>query len=338
MDPGPTCPACGPNGMAMEGQCCWWDWCCNNCNPKHLSLEIGAGFYYVQPFWDNNPAYAIQTNTPGNLLREQDFSFDAAFAPNVWLKLSGPSGLGVRGRFYKIEQEAVAIAINDTGLNDDGPSTTIFSAGPNGLPFVSTTAGDHLRFDAEFQLSVGDIELTQAFCLGTWRGEFGLGGRYAYLSQDYHALKINPDNSDFSVIHSNHRFSGFGPTACLELSRPIANTGFSLYGSSRGSLLYGTSKQIANRTESMVGNLGTSMDSMSSGDDLLPVLEMELGIKYGKNLGPVELFLQTGVVSQLWFGAGNASNNDQIIGATPTADSQGNLGFFGLSFQAGLRF
>ena len=95
-------------------------------------------------------------------------------------------------------------------------------------------------------------------------------------------------------------------------------------------------EQIANVTGEL--NVG----AVYSRQDLMPIVELEVGFEWRGNVGPCELFLQTAIVSQAWFGAGNASrSNAAQVEFTAFRDApidDGILGFFGGTVMAGLRF
>jgi hypothetical protein len=55
-------------------------------------------------------------------------------------------------------------------------------------------------------------------------------------------------------------------------------------------------------------------------------MELEIGVEYGRPVGQVYPFIRTGLVAQVWFGAGNATSTD------------GDLGFLGLEASLGLKF
>jgi hypothetical protein len=67
---------------------------------------------------------------------------------------------------------------------------------------------------------------------------------------------------------------------------------------------------------------------------LMPVGELEVGAEYGYQFGRARVFAQTGLVGQIWWGAGNASDTADNL----SSDSSSNLGFIGLVFRAGVTY
>jgi hypothetical protein len=114
--------------------------------------------------------------------------------------------------------------------------------------------------------------------------------------------------------------------------------GLTLYGSSRASLLYGHGQQTA-ASNVNVFSFGEGADS--SRDDLLPILEAELGAEWSSDMGGMRVFLQAALVGQVWFGAGNASRATSPDTLGPLAggvEDDSNLGFFGITVSAGISY
>ena len=76
-------------------------------------------------------------------------------------------------------------------------------------------------------------------------------------------------------------------------------------------------------------------------DDVLPVAEIELGLRYEHPCSYGRLFLETAFVGQAWFGAGNSANSGPITG-TPWPDealeTTSTLGLVGLKVAGGIRY
>jgi hypothetical protein len=143
---------------------------------------------------------------------------------------------------------------------------------------------------------------------------------------------------DQDVLRSGHNYNGAGPTFAVEARRPLGDFGLAVYGSARGSVLFGRSRQEANVATLLVGEYvvaggpnvpfsGGHFDRQREGRDLvMPVVELEVGAEWGADWAGGRLFARTGVVHQTWFGAGDASSD------------RGQLGFFGLTVSAGLSY
>ncbi len=299
-------------------------------------------------------------------IRRKDFDPELDLAPRVWLGWQSADGVGVRGRFWRFHQQLDEFVFNPApGANGEAGAVEVFSADPLGLAIQSPgpllsgqlnvggnvanfngSGADFLMIQSSLELWTIDLEATEEGRLGRWRFLGGAGLRYAHLSQSYNAYRFNRDNvpgvanveADAAVLLSGHQFKGIGPTATLEVKRPLADSGFALYGQARGSMLFGKSKQRAHLAAVVSGTATGGglpagpfretafIDAAADHDDVLPVVELEAGIEWARDLRRSQVFIQTGVLAQNWFGAGGASTEE------------GNLGFLGLSLGVGLRF
>lgn len=294
-------------------------------------LSFGGGVYILYPHWESNPAYAISTGTGVLRQHQEDFSFHTEFAPYAFISYVGPTGLGLRSRFWRFDQTSTIFLQND-GLS------LISSAAPLNLQNSSLGAGDQLMFEGGLQITVIDLEATQVSNWGLWSLQLSGGVRYAHLSQHYNNLEI-PASGSFDAISSGHNFRGAGPTLAVEARRDLGFWGLGLYGSARGSLLFGTGRQNA----FLVNNGNLLATASASRSDVLPVTELELGLDWCKQIKNCRFFVQAAVVGQVWYGTGNAANNDIIVPAGQSlignsADNTSNLGLFGGKLVLGLEF
>lgn len=340
----------GLGGSASQSTACSFD------PPVSSSLGHltgGAGFYFLKPYFDNNQAYTVKSTlasmAPGMDATavssvQRDFCLDPAFAPLIWVGYATESGLGIRARWWHLEQGSQLAAVNA----DPAGETTITSAAPRGLSITSPghllkafgAGADAMVFDSNLRLDSWDLEATQDWQAGCWSLLVSGGIRYVHLAQNYNAYRFNSGTAgavvfaeDFAALQSGHNLSAFGPTLSLELRRPLGKSGFSFYADGRGALLFGCQTQQANRLAvqagtNAMGPFETSNFTNSDGsrDALLPILELEVGAEYGRDYGAWRPFLRTGLVGQTWFGAGNP------------AGPGSNLGFYGLTVSAGVQF
>ncbi len=280
------------------------------------------------------------------LASRQDFGHDLEVSPLIWIGVVNNDGLGFRTRWWQLRESSGTLVVN----GDATGSTEITSASPLGLSISSPSrtledgvGADVWLFHRELKLAVWDVEATQSFDVGSWTLLVTGGARLAHIAQNYSALRSNggPDpaagvlvQQDASALWSGHSFNGAGPMASLEARRPIADSGLVLYGNARGSILFGTRKQTASTEEVYVGtladntpfNLRTSDVATARGDAVLPVVECEVGVEYGRPVGRFYPFVRAGLVSQVWFNAGNSSSTD------------GTFGFLGLEAALGVNF
>jgi hypothetical protein len=123
------------------------------------------------------------------------------------------------------------------------------------------------------------------------------------------------------------------------VNRLIGCTHVYWYGNFRGSLLFGTVKQSASLAGA--GTVDTE-DVTSSGHGVLPVGELEIGLGWERDMGTAHVFVRSGLISQVWYEAGNASRSAVAVapfGAPANAAAfDSNLGLFGFSVRAGVDY
>lgn len=344
--------------------------CCDHCLNECLggtTLTAGAGFYYLKPHFDNNPAFAVFAATNGGVAQtETDFSYDCSFSPVIWLGVASEGGLGFRMRWFHFQQSADPLAASTT---DSTGATHIRSAAPLGLNIDSDrtilvdpnrVGGANFAFTTSLQLDVWDFEADQALDFGYWTMLFSGGLRYAHLAQNYNAFllanatNVNNGNlfNESGGITSGHSFNGAGPTIALEVTRKLGDSGFAVYAGARGAVLFGRSKQdsfrnlLATRTTpsgTTVRDGPTTNDSaQTSHEQTLPVTELEVGVNWSRDVGRTNLFFQTAFVGHNWWGAGNGANND-VMGSSggrtdEISDPKSSLGLIGLKVVTGIRY
>ena len=305
--------------------------------------SLGASAYILMPIHQNNTAF---TTTSGigaaNVTRaDTSFTWNMSVSPAVWISYRSPRGVNTRLRYFYFDQTSNSLA---TSLDSVTAATTTINPAP-GLPtspgFTFMSPGvvsgfglgtDNLNFSSRLQLQTIDLEST-FYNRNTERTNFQvLGGvRYLYLSQSYfgqlsNITTVGPDTAtEFNTIAFGHNFSGGGPTMGLRIGRNFQRPGWSVFGSTRGSLLAGQLRQSYTAT-SLIDDPGVIVGGSSnrtaiitsSSNGTLPVLDMEAGLNHDRPWGQATAFLQAAAVSQTYFGAGNASsatgNNLNLIG------------------------
>jgi hypothetical protein len=308
----------------------------------------GAGLYLIQPYFSTNPAYNIYRETKAGGLdtatsTRVDLTNSVQAAPLAWLGYVDASGLGARVRWWSFAQgtsQALALPTS-TGPTE----TTLDSAAPLGTAlFLNTDKGKSGTFAAtsQLQLQVEDFEAFQQFSAGPLNFLLAGGVRLAHINQEYDAF-VNQSlggSIHHETLLSGHNFLGVGPVAALEVRRCLGKCGLGLYGSGRGSVLFGSAKQNALSSGSLGDPSPITVDS--HWDPVLTVGELECGLEYNRVAGRARLFGQAALVGQEWFAAGNASRTAQ--GGVPTGfpinqvTTDSNLGFFGVVFRLGMDF
>ncbi len=335
-----------------------------------------VGFYVLRPQWSGgNPAFATTTTTetivPGSpaindritAFEQTDFDHDYSFAPLVSIGYAGRNGLGVRARWWtlgasdSVGGSALAGELSEFVTTDYVVPSLLGTTSDLGTisDIVSGGLGDVLEIEGSFRNRL-DLDVIDAE--GIWDTTIGrssllvsAGVRYAHIGQSFDGnVTLATDDADATAtLRSHHTFNGAGPTVALQAHRVIGQTNLSVYGLSRGSLLYGESRQRASTTipdsftvdADVVSRTVSSATALTS-DSLRPVMELEVGTNWTRSLGAFDLFAESGLVGMVWFNAGNAANSEALIGTgfeTVGSDSTNhNLGLIGLRFSTGVRF
>ena len=343
----------------------------------------GAGLYVLQPAFQNNPAYTVflQTTKDTTLdpkkptsitLSESAHRVDVqhlmSAAPLIWLGYETEAGLGVRASGWGFQQgtsQAVALApfvgkyrigTSKDGhpvIVADGSLATVSSATPLGLEaFGDTLSIQHgpeatvLTVTTKLAVQVYDLEATQRYQDSVWTLLVSGGARYVRLSQAYNAYDFQSTSAaELRTLSSSYDFNGIGPTMAFDLRRRIAESGLSLYGHGRASIVFGSAHQNAVFFGQELRNDDPNPQfATQNRDRALPILDFESGLEYGRTIGRTWVFGQIGVVGQEWFNAGSASRSTMlnvagsarpVLGGAPL-DS--NLAFLGLAFRVGLYY
>ncbi len=338
MDPADSPPLTSttPNTPAGPADGCGW--------------FAGAGFYLVQPYFQNNPAFTVfiqqtrDTVLDPNMPNTQTIAENAVrvavthhmdVAPLVWLGYMDEDGLGIRVRGWGFQEgtgQSISLApfagtykIGTSGgqtvIVASGTLATVSSATPLGLQaFGDTLSIQHgpeaTTFSVTTKLSVqvGDLEAMQRFRTGNWDFLVSGGLRYVRLDQTYNAYDAQSTSAaELRTLSSSYNFEGLGPTIAFELRRAIADSGVSLYGQCRGSYVFGAANQNAVFFGEELRNDDPNPQYATEHRFRgIPIVDLETGIEYGRAIGRTWLFGQLAVVGQQWSNAGSASRSTML--------------------------
>jgi hypothetical protein len=337
-----------------------WFSACDPVPPCCIHFYLDGGVYLFKPHLESNPAFRV-VHLPGSGLSPGaagvvEIGYEPQFAPRLTFGVETDCGIGLRTNWWHFADDSP----NFTAFNNDRTGRTTVSTPPIlGVPgFTSpgTVArgfgvfNDAMFFSTSMNIHVWDWEVTERFHPGgCWDVLFAEGVRYAYLSQNYEAVRNNVGVGrfgtsrinlfrDLEIVRTGRNLDGVGPTAAVEVRRSLGDTGLSLYGLGRASLICGRGRtrsfQGANVNLQVVPVRGravtvtnTALRNASIGhDDVDPITELEFGVEWGCHVSHARVFLRTGVVYQEWFFAGSGSSE------------QGDLSFFGLNATAGVTF
>lgn len=319
-------------------------------NDSGWRFTTGASLLVVVPHFESNPAFtttAIRSQGAGQpnvtVRRVDEFDYNWALSPRIWLGVENDSGFGLRTRWWHYDQSAPTL----TTTNDPIPlgsatlrqtvagDSPLMAIGPQtGLPGVLSiqeqgVAGkaDVLVFTSDLRMDVWDFEATFSdIQMGQWQLLLASGVRYAHVSQHYNSF-LAGNTTQF--LDSGQSFNGLGPSFAAEARRPVGDLGLTFFGAARAALLFGTDEHSVHGrniglTQFPPITLGDHED-FSSRRRMLPSFELELGLEYAVPLDLVEIFAQAGVLGQLWPSGSGAHGN-------------GNMGLIGFHISTGLRF
>jgi len=317
------------------------------CDLPRWKLLAGAGFDIVGPFEENNRAFTVFINKGDGSTQSTGFGDPFTVASRFWLGLAGPGGWGFRTSLWNFNQEQHLTA----ALDGSAPhGSVIFSASPLGVGVETGTVllapgnADIMNAAQRLTVTVLDFEATREIEAGNVFLLLSAGCRLARISQHYNVDVLNTAN-DFTAdaetiqLRSGQRFIGAGPTVALQAWYPIVG-GFSLYGTVRGSFLFGDFHQFAN-TSTVRAVDGTITETLGDNASFchgaaVPMGELELGVQWSGEWGRFHPFVRTGVEAKTFFNALSGSTVQEVNGDSASLNS--NLSFFGVTFMAGVNY
>lgn len=136
----------------------------------------------------------------------------------------------------------------------------------------------------ELDMQAADVDITKSVTVGGWSVQAGAGGRWAQVENGYY-LATNASQ------RFRTQFEGSGPTAVLNIRRPLGCGSWALVGEGRASFLYGDT------------DIDTPIaPNLSVGDDWVEVWEGRAGIEWtGTTANGCALFFVRGMIeAQVW--------------------------------------
>lgn len=359
--PAPDSPAALP-AAASPLQCspepsgpCWQPDGCACCDPGcgPFGLVGGAGLYWFQPYFSNNPAFSVSRTSPTGpggtdrtVTERSNISHHMQVAPLLWLGYVSESGFGGRVRWWYFCQGTDQSV--QAGPAAPGTLTFLASAPPLGFPAFTDNDGQTaaLAVTSKLQFQVWDAEALVSVQSGRWDLLFAGGLRFAQINQSYNAYATGDSGGAkgpiTATVLSEHSFPGVGPVLALEARRGLGDSGLSFYSSARGAVLFGSARQTA--TDIFSSADGTFADSAAADHNpVVPVAELELGLEVNRRIGPSRAFGQIALVGQEWWGIGSASRavNTNTFGVPEAGGGaivDSNVGFLGLAFRVGVNY
>lgn len=294
---------------------------CNDACQPRCSWSVTAGAYYIKPVFESNPAYTTSALVNGvTASNRQDFSTGYEVAPLASVGFTRPNGWGGRLRWWMFDGGG---SVNATTVA--GQTVT---PGVLGAPVLTPGADGIIDGSSNLKVSVWDVEVTHTHTNPGWNMITSVGARYASISQDYSLSVLDAAGAVVGTSSAGSNFRGLGPTFAFEGQKQIGCTCFWLYGSARGSILFGSASQSGYSID------GATVTAASSRQmDVVSIGELEFGTQFGKDFGRCRVFTQIGAVGQVWLGGGNAGQ-----GLSPASDGGQNFGFLGGVIRVGVNF
>lgn len=318
---------CGCAPMAGCGTGC--------CPKKEASVGgpiAGAELLFLKPHFGENDALLVTsfpgagTTGPTNASTEGfDFGYDPAF--RVYTGWVNGQGTGVVARYFLFDQSA-----HDLSFAGDGTGTTIGSFnyqaadGVVGTPgigragVVGLAGGAPTTFDATYGLKVQslDLEGLQDFRIGSASMTVSGGLRYMRIEHMVRANGVvfpNPDPlggtaTGAFAFAADKTFEGLGPTVALAARAPVFGSNFAITSSLRGSAVYGAGKDRYGYDIVDIGIPDVTLRNES--DDLVGVIELNLGAEYSRKMGNYRFFGRLGGEAQYYIGGGSPLTQDNV--------------------------
>lgn len=136
----------------------------------------------------------------------------------------------------------------------------------------------------DLDLQTVDVDFTKTFELGDLSLQVGAGGRWGEIESNY-----------FSIVNPNQRlttdFEGTGPTAVLNIRRPLGSGGWAVVGEGRASFLYGDTSVDA-----------PLVPGLTIGDEWVDIWEGRVGIEWNGPTasGNAQFFARALFEGQYW--------------------------------------
>lgn len=280
---------------ANAGAC---DVCCE-CPPS--GFYGGAEVVFAKPFLKEAFRASVVDLTGTQSLLPYEYGYNAT--PRGWLGYVGPEQLGVRARYWNLQQDSGPETFVADGFSFPGTQsvTVIFPAA------ISTDApGEVLSVSTGIELTTFELEGT--FHFDGWGNQFvaSAGLQYAKISQNYQSAVIVGGLPE-QILNWDRSLEGLGPTAGLQLRRPVGNRGLQFFGGAQVALLYSEKDihrfSIGGAAPPPFG--GIPFVNLNDADELLATGQLQLGVEWTRELTwGGDLFVRGTYEGQIWTDSG----------------------------------
>jgi hypothetical protein len=301
---GGDCQECGPAGPC--------DQCAGPCSPRRRSIwDAGFALMFVQPRFSDNLALSVSENEASSAaVTDTSFDYELEFAPRVWLEWAPESSVGWRVQWWQFDQDADQVLV-------DAPGNGLGRVAPpefRDIDISVSAPGETLRADNHLRMYAIDFEATRRVNFDCW-SLFAAGGlRHASFDYDYRAVATNANGVQSGTIEQNRSVDGIGPTFLVEARRPVSPR-LTVFSNARASLLFGDGETTLAAGEDLDVASSFTTTRSSENDDLLPILEGQLGLSWCTAITPCHEFTCSAALEgQWWGGVGTASSDTGDLG------------------------
>lgn len=291
---------CGQSGLAGG---------CGPVAPVAASAFYGGfEFLWMRANFDQNVALIIDPPV-GNTAVAFDYAYE--LSPRAWLGWESCGGSGVRFSFFRFDESADTESV--TAIVGATPVfLNVVGAGGNLTRSAQADVGETLTSDHRLRIQAFDVEATQNFRFRSLWARLGGGVRIASLDQYLRADVRTGVGALEETVTKDLRLRGAGPTASLQVFRPVAESRLSLFGSMRGSLLATKTEQ---KIYEMKGAFTTELEDAATEQEVLTVIEMSLGLQWTQPVGRrTDWFTRAGYELQVWHDVGGPVNSNSTLG------------------------
>ena len=286
----------------------------------HFFLDAGANF--LVPLFSTRQAFSSTTN--GNTT-STNFPEAVDIGPHVSAGYLFHNAWGFRFNYSYLRG-----SVGQSATNADPLTTIALPVGPITSPSAALARGigiDQFLFKQRLDMHAVDIDILRECHVLDTTVLFGAGVRYATSAQSYGATRTNPggtNNAGVTVgfdredLDTGSQFNGWGPTFSAEFVHPL-RCNFSLYGSFRGSFLWGVDQfyqnyRNQNNTVDVRAGVATFTDittaSVNRDSRLVTIGETELGVQFGQRCGRCYVYMRVGAVFDRWWNVGSPTSAD----------------------------
>ncbi len=220
-------------------------------------------------------------------------------APRVWIGYASPGNVGMRVRYWQLDQHLTA-ETSDTALDGNLPP------------------GSQLASVGRLNMYTVDTELTEHFERQPMTVDVGVGVRAGGLARD-HSITFDIPGQIDSTLVLNRNFDGFGPTMVAEVRRQLGDSAITFLVSPRGTMLFGRVRTEVDIDHDIVlgGSTTPAVSIFTRRDAELYTAELRMGFEWSREVrGGRSVFAHALWENQFWAGSGVGLSGVGLTGCT----------------------